>query len=411
MWPSGWSGKAPPGVASDNGAGETNMTRDFDIIVFGATGFTGRLVAEYLAQTGARRWAMAGRSQAKLEAVRDRIGAPADTPLVTADSDDPASLRALCQRTTVVLTTVGPYQLYGGNLVAACAETGTAYVDLCGEPAWMRQMIDAHAASARASGARIVFSCGFDSIPFDLGVLTLQEAAREQFGHPMPRVKGRVRKMQGGFSGGTAASLKATLAAAAKAPALLGLLVNPFALTPGFEGASQPKGLIPEYDRTIEAWVAPFIMAPINTKNVHRTNFLLGQRYGADFVYDEMMVAPGLGEMGKAAAEAIARINPLASGKGPKPGEGPSREERDAGFFDILFIGEGPDGSRIDCVVTGDKDPGYGSTSKMIAETALCLVEDVAGASDKGGVWTPGALMGRVLADRLQARAGLTFRV
>ncbi|GGA53386.1 saccharopine dehydrogenase family protein [Sphingomonas psychrolutea] len=382
--------------------------RDFDIIVYGATGFTGRLVAEYLTQTGAKRWAMAGRSLAKLEEVRDLIGAPANTPLVTANSDDPASLRSMCQRTQVVISTVGPYQLYGSDLVAACAETGTAYVDLCGEPAWMRQMIDAHHETAKASGARIVFSCGFDSIPFDLGVLTLQDAAKAKFGHAMPRVKGRVRKMQGGFSGGTAASLKATLAAAAKHPSLLGLLINPFALAPGFTGPSQPKGLLPEYDRTIEAWVAPFIMAPINTKNVHRTNFLLGSAgYGADFVYDEMMVAPGLGEMGKAAAEAIAKMNPLSSDKGPKPGEGPSKEERDAGFYDLLFIGEGPGGERIDCVVTGDRDPGYGSTSKMIAETALCLVEDVAG---EGGIWTPGALMGEVLADRLQARAGLTFR-
>ncbi|WP_010162978.1 saccharopine dehydrogenase family protein [Sphingomonas sp. PAMC 26617] len=383
------------------------MARDFDIIVFGATGFTGRLVAEYLLATGAPRWAMAGRSLTKLEQVRDAIGAPGDIPLITANADDPAALRALCNRTNVVLTTVGPYQSYGSDLVAACAETGTAYVDLCGEPAWMRHMIDAHHETARRTGARIVFSCGFDSIPFDLGVLSLQDAAKAKFGHPLSRVKGRVRKMQGGFSGGTAASLKATLAAAAKDPSVVGLLVNPFALTPGFEGPSQPRGLLPEYDKTIEAWVAPFIMAPINTKNVHRTNFLLGDAYGPGFVYDEMMVAPGLGEMGKAAAEAIAKINPLSSDKGPKPGEGPSREERDAGFYDLLFIGEGPGGERLDCVVTGDKDPGYGSTSKMIAETARCLVEDVTGA---GGIWTPGALMGRVLTDRLQARAGLTFR-
>ena len=383
------------------------MARDFDIIVYGATGFTGRLVAEYLTQIGAQRWAMAGRSLSKLQEVRDLIGAPADTPLVTANSDDAASLRSLCERTKVVLTTVGPYQLYGNDLVAACAETGTAYVDLCGEPAWMRHMIDAHHETAKRTGARIVFSCGFDSIPFDLGVLALQDAAKAKFGHPMPRVKGRVRKMQGGASGGTVASLKATLAAAAKHPSILGLLINPFALTPGFEGPAQPKGLLPEYDRAIEAWVAPFIMAPINTKNVHRTNFLLGEAYGADFVYDEMIVAPGIGEMGKAAAEAIARMNPLSSDKGPKPGEGPSPEERDAGFYDLLFIGEGAGGERIDCVVTGDKDPGYGSTSKMIAETALCLIEDVAG---EGGIRTPGALMGKVLADRLQAKAGLTFR-
>lgn len=383
------------------------MAREFDIIVYGATGFTGRLVAEYLVKTGAPRWAMAGRSLTKLQEVRDEIGAPADTPLITANADDPAGLTAMCNRATVIITTVGPYQLYGNELVAACAATGTAYVDLCGEPAWMRHMIDAHQEAARASGARIVFSCGFDSIPFDLGVFALQEAAKRKFGKPAPRVKCRVRKMQGGFSGGTAASLKATLAAAARDPSILGLLVNPFALAPGFEGPSQPKGLLPEYDRTIEAWVAPFIMAPINTKNVHRTNFLLGHPYGTDFVYDEMMVA-GLGDMGKAAAEAIARINPLASDKGPKPGEGPSKEERDNGFYDILFIGEMPDGGRVEAVVTGDRDPGYGSTSKMIAETALCLVHDVAG---EGGIWTPGALMGDALIKRLEANAGLSFRV
>jgi short subunit dehydrogenase-like uncharacterized protein len=382
------------------------MSREFDIIVYGATGFTGRLVAEYLVKTGAPRWAMAGRSLTKLEEVRGEIGAPGDTPLITANADDPASLRAMCERATVVISTVGPYQLYGNDLVAACAATGTAYVDLCGEPAWMRHMIDAHQEAARASGARIVFSCGFDSIPFDLGVLALQNAAKRKFGKPAPRVKCRVRKMQGGFSGGTAASLKATLAAAAREPSILGLLVNPFALAPGFDGPSQPKGLLPEYDRTIEAWVAPFIMAPINTKNVHRTNFLLGHPYGTDFVYDEMIVA-GLGDIGKAAAEAIAKINPLASDKGPKPGEGPSKEERDNGYYDILFIGEMPDGGRVEAVVTGDRDPGYGSTSKMIAETALCLVHDVAG---EGGIWTPGALMGEVLIKRLEANAGLSFR-
>ena len=384
------------------------MARDFDVIVYGATGFTGRLVAEYLVQAypdRAGRWAMAGRSLAKLAEVRDLIGAPADTPLVAANADDPASLQAMAERATVVLTTVGPYQLYGSGLVAACVKAGTAYVDLCGEPAWMRQMIDLHHEEAKSSGARIVFSCGFDSIPFDLGVLTLQEAAKSKFGRPCPRVKGRVRKMQGGFSGGTAASLKATLAAAARDPSLIKLLTSSFALTPGFTGPHQPSGILPEYDSSIGAWVAPFVMAPINTKNVHRTNFLLGAPFGADFVYDEMMVA-GLGDVGKLAAEAISKFNPFAGDKGPKPGEGPSKEDRDTGHYDLLFVGEMPDGERIDAVVTGDRDPGYGSTSKMIAEAALCLVDDNQGS---GGVWTPGALMGPVLRERLIAKAGLTF--
>jgi short subunit dehydrogenase-like uncharacterized protein len=384
------------------------MAREFDIIVYGATGYTGQLVAEYLVEAYPQgvSWAMAGRSLTKLQEVRTAIGAPADLPLIVANSDDPATLKAMCERTRVVLTTVGPYQLYGSDLVAACAATGTAYVDLCGEPSWMREMIDAHQAAAEASGARIVFSCGFDSIPFDLGVFTLQEAAKAKFGEPAPRVKGRVRVMKGTFSGGTAASFRATMAAAARDPRLFGLLGNPFALTPGFTGPHQPTGLIPEYDKAVGAWVAPFIMASINTKNVHRTNYLLNEAYGADFVYDEMQVA-GLGDIGKAAAEAIARFNPLSGDKGPQPGEGPSKEERDAGHYDILFIGEMPDGGRIECVVTGDKDPGYGSTSKMLTEAALCLVEDVAG---DGGIWTPGALMGAKLRERLVAKAGLTFR-
>ncbi|MFT3977744.1 MAG: saccharopine dehydrogenase NADP-binding domain-containing protein [Sphingomonas bacterium] len=384
------------------------MAREFDVIVYGATGFTGRLVAEYLHETygaGGVKWAMAARSLSKLQEVRAEMDISAEIPLVTANSDDPASLRAMAERATVVISAVGPYQLYGSDLVAACVETGTAYVDLCGEPAWMRKMIDAHQARAKETGARIVFSCGFDSIPFDLGVLTLQEAAIRKFGKPVPRVKCRVRTMKGKFSGGTAASLKATLAAAARDPSIVALLTSPFALTPGHSGPHQPTGLIPEYDSTINAWVAPFIMAPINTKNVHRTNFLLGQKYGDDFVYDEMVVA-GLGDVGKAAAEALAKINPLAGDKGPKPGEGPTKEERDTGHYDVLFVGLMPDGARIDAVVTGDRDPGYGSTSKMLAESALCLVEDVKG---EGGVWTPGAIMGDALRKRLIARAGMTF--
>ena len=381
------------------------MTREFEIIVYGATGFTGRLVAEYLiANARGARWAMAGRSAVKLAEVRDLIGAPADTPLVVADAADAASVAAMVARTKVVLTTVGPYQLYGNELVAACAAAGTDYVDLCGEPAWMRHMIDAHDATAKASGARIVFSCGFDSIPFDLGVLFLQDIVTAEAGAPAPRIKCRVRKMKGTFSGGTAASMKATMAAAAKDLKIVGLLKNPFALTPGFEGPSQPMGLLPEYDSSSGMWAAPFIMAPINTKNVHRTNALLSHPYGTDFRYDEMVLTT-IGDAGRAAAEAIARMNPMSDAKGPKPGEGPSQAERDAGHYEIAFIAEGPDGKTRTVVVTGDRDPGYGSTSKMIAECAMLLGETDA----PGGLWTPGAVMGRPLIERLTAHAGLTF--
>mgnify|MGYP003614617862 FL=1 len=389
------------------------MTKPFDLVVHGATGFTGRLVVEYLLQRypagSGLRWAMGGRSAAKLAAVRDELGAPADTALVVTDTTDAASLQALMDSTRLVLTTVGPYQLYGNELVAACAQAGVDYVDLCGEPAWMRRMIDAHEATAKASGARIVFSCGFDSIPFDLGVFMLQNEMKARFGHPAPRVRGRVRKMKGTFSGGTAASLKATLAAAASEPGVLDLLRSPFALTPGFTGPRQPSGSKPMVDEALGegVWVAPFVMAAINTRNVHRSNFLLGHAYGPDFVYDEMLVT-GPGAKGEAFANAVASDKSLGSDSGPKPGEGPSREEREAGHYDVLFLGEDALGHRLRVAVTGDRDPGYGSTSKMITEAAVCLLEN---RSTAGGIWTTAPALGQALIDRLQANAGLRFSV
>src|ERR1700719_4657667 len=280
----------------------------FDIIVYGATGFTGQLVAEYLAANyagqGAPRWAMAGGSLDKLAAIRDAIGAPADTALIKADASDPASLKAMIDQTQSVLSTVGPYQLYGSELVAACAATATDYLDLCGEPVWMRQMIDAHEATAKSSGARIVYSCGFDSLPFELGVFFCEETAKQTLGAPVARVKGRVRAMKGTFSGGTAASIKATFAAAAKDLSLVALLKNPFVLTPGFEGPKQPPGNKPAFDEEMGMWTAPFVMATINTRNVHRSNLLMGYPYGKDFIYDEMVLT-GAGEKGEANAQLV----------------------------------------------------------------------------------------------------------
>mgnify|MGYP002630176967 FL=1 len=380
--------------------------REFDIIVYGATGYTGRLVAEYLKTKTGLKWAMAGRSADKLAEVRDLIGVAADTPLIVADASDPASLDAMVKRTKVVLTTVGPYQLYGNELVEACVANGTDYTDLCGEPAWMRQKIDQHNEAAKASGARIVFSAGFDSIPFDLGVLMLQKHCVETFGAPAPRVKGRVRAMKGTFSGGTAASMKATMAAASKDPAVIGYLTNPFSLAGGFEGPAQPAGNKPQYDESIGSWATSFVMAPINTKNVHRTNALLGQAFGADFVYDEMMLT-GPGDQGEAMAKHVASTPMMGGADDPKPGEGPSKEERDTGFYDVLFIAEYPDGRTAKLSVKGDRDPGYGSTSKMISETAIALSEN----QGAGGVTTPGAALGETLVDRLQKYAGLSFAV
>src|SRR6202035_2663438 len=385
----------------------------FDIVVYGATGFTGQLVAEYLAANyigkGAPRWAMAGRSLDKLASVRDAIGAPADTALIVANAGDPASLQAMVDQTNSVIATVGPYQLYGSELVGICAATGTDYFDLWGAPGRMRQMIDAHQATAQSSGARIVFSCGFDSLPFELGVFFCQETAKKVLGAPVNRVKGRVRAMKGTFSGGTAASIKATFAAAAKDLSLVALLKNPFVLTPGFEGPKQPPGNKPLFDQDLDAWTAPFVMATINTRNVHRSNLLMDFPYGKDFIYDEMVLT-GPGEKGEANAKRVVAANMEMGGPGgPKPGEGPSKEERESGLYDLLFVGIAPDGRQIRVAVRGDRDPGYGSTSKMIAECAICLLRDTSDVPP--GIWTPGAAMGNPLIKRLVDHAGLTFEI
>ncbi|MFG3593538.1 saccharopine dehydrogenase family protein [Bradyrhizobium sp. RDI18] len=390
------------------------MPSKFDIVVYGATGFTGQLVAEYLAAhykgDANLKWAMAGRSKDKLASVRDAIGAPADTPLIVADASDPASLKDMVGQTKSVISTVGPYLLYGSELLAACVSSGTDYFDLCGEPIWMRRMIDAHEAAAKSTGARIVFSCGYDSLPFELGVFCAQEEAKKLFGAPANRVKGRVREMRGTFSGGTAASMRALFSAAANDPSLVALLRNPFALTPSFEGPKQPPGNRPVFDQELDSWTAPFVMANINTRNVHRSNFLLGFPYGKDFVYDEMMLT-GSGEQGEALAKRIATANTaekMNSG-GPKPGEGPSKEERENGLYDLLFVAIAPDGRQARAVVKGDRDPGYGSTSKMISECAICLLRDTPDVP--AGIWTPGAAMQHKLIKRLVDHAGLTFTV
>jgi short subunit dehydrogenase-like uncharacterized protein len=386
----------------------------FDIVVYGATGFTGQLVAEYLAAhykgDANLKWAMAGRSKDKLASVRDAIGAPADTPLIVADASDPASLKAMVAQTKTVISTVGPYQLYGSDLVAACVAAGVDYFDLCGETLWMRQMIEAHEAMAKSSGARIVFSCGFDSLPFELGVFCAQEEAKKLFGAPAAKVKGRVRDMTLTVSGGTAASMRGLFAAAANDHSLIALLRSPFSLTPGFEGPKQPPGNRPVFDQELDSWTAPFVMANINTRNVHRSNLLMGFPYGKDFVYDEMVLA-GPGEQGEAKARRIATANTSEkmNSSGPKPGEGPSKEERENGSYDLLFVAIAPDGRQARASVKGDRDPGYGSTSKMMSECAICLLRDALDVP--AGIWTPGAAMGHRLIKRLTDHAGLTFAV
>jgi short subunit dehydrogenase-like uncharacterized protein len=375
------------------------MTKDgspaeFDLVVYGATGYTGRLVADHLARRQAAgesiRWAMSGRSLDRLAAVRDEIQAPSSIPLLHAEANNPASLRDLVGRTRCVLSTVGPYQLYGSDLVAACAETGTDYVDLCGEALWMRQMIEAHHTQAVASGARILFACGFDSLPSELGTWLCQQAAQDLFGAPVARVKGRVRRFIGGLSGGTFATITAMTRAVEADPSLVELLADPFALTPGFKGPVQPPASEPEDDPDVGP-VVPFMLGPANRMNVHRSNLLMGHPYGADFVYDEMALAGALA--------APAHASP------PAPGDGPSEEQRNNGSFDLLFIGTAADGRQVRVSVSGDKDPGYGSTSQMMAETAICLVSSPQVA---GGIWTPVAALQERLRDQLATHTGVS---
>ena len=386
-----------------------NKIKEYDFVVYGATGFTGKLVVEYLVHKYSNnsqiKWALAGRNLEKLESVAASKNVPEGTGLLEVDSNHIASIEEMISKTKCVLTTVGPYQLYGNDIVSACAKSGIDYVDLCGEPGWMYEKINELTETARETGSRIVFSCGFDSIPFDLGVLFLQNEVTRRYGKPSVNVRGRVREMNGEFSGGTAASLGATMAALKEKPELFTVLANPFSLSNGFVGPDQPADNKPIFDDKLDTWVAPFFMAPINTKNVHRSNALMNHMYGKDFCYNEMWVM-GPGDDGKAAADFISSSNPLSNA--PKPGEGPSRESRENGNYDILFCGDINDES-VHVSVVGDMDPGYGSTSKMIAESAICLVKECEDLN--GGIYTPAPSMGTKLIKRLQDNAGLTFKI
>ena len=381
----------------------------YDFVIYGATGFTGKLVVEYAinqyASNNEISWAIAGRNNEKLEHVQEKYNLPSNIGKIVVDSNDQNSIDEMVSQTKCVLTTVGPYQLYGEKIVKTCISTGTDYVDLCGEPGFMHKIISECSAEAKETGARIVFSCGFDSIPFDLGVLFVQEEVMAKLNKYASSVRGRVRAMNGEFSGGTAASMKATMAALQSDPELINILVNPHALCEGIQGVQQDDDSKPTYDEELNTWVAPFFMAPINTKNIHRSNKLMNHIYGENFKYNEMWIQ-GPGEEGKAAAEFISTMNPL--GDAPEPGDGPSRESRENGNYDVLFCAD-VDGETIKASVSGDMDPGYGSTSKMITESAVCLVKDCENLA--GGIYTPAASMGKKLIKRLESSAGLTFKL
>jgi short subunit dehydrogenase-like uncharacterized protein len=406
-------------------------TARHEIVVFGATSFVGQILCRYLIEqsdSGERLgWAMAGRSAAKLEALRNSLGASAaKVPLIVADAADEAALGKLCAGTRVVISTVGPYALYGEPLVRLCAESGTDYCDLAGEAQWIRRMIECYAPVAKASGARIVHCCGFDSIPSDLGVHFLQQHALARFGEPCSRVKMRVKAMRGGMSGGTAASVMNVVKEASSNPKLRKELANPYSLCPDGYATNlrQPDVSWAQYDADFDAWVAPFVMAAINTRIVHRTNALSARAYGKDFRYDEGVLT-GRGFKGRTAAYGVAAglagfmaasaIPPtrwaLERFVLPAPGEGPSPEAQRRGFFDLRFIGSTKDGRSLRIKVTGDGDPGYGSTGKMLGQAGICLAQDIPKSSTAGGFWTPATIFGDRLIERLRARSGVTFDV
>ncbi|MBE9068013.1 saccharopine dehydrogenase NADP-binding domain-containing protein [Leptolyngbya cf. ectocarpi LEGE 11479] len=404
-------------------------TSRYDLVVFGATGFVGRILCGYLLEqvgiNGAVKWAIAGRSQAKLDALISELGA-SSLPQIVADVSDEASLRDLCAKTQVVISTVGPYALYGEPLVKVCAETGTDYCDLTGEPQWIRRMIEQYSATAERSGARIVHCCGFDSIPSDLGVYYLQQRAKERFGEGCDRIKMRVKAAMGGVSGGTAASGINLVQEASGDPALRQELDNPYSLCPDSrESLNHSPTMVPvQYDQDFQGWVSPFVMAAINTRIVLRSNALLDYGYGQQFQYDEAiltgpnatgwLVAQGLsvGLGGVAAAMAFSPTRWLLENTLiPKSGEGPSQVAQKQGFYDLRFWGATSTGQTIQVKVTGDRDPGYGSTAKILGQAGLCLAEDFPPSAKAGGFWTPASMFGEVLIERLVKAAGLTFEV
>lgn len=400
----------------------------YDIIVFGATSFVGKIISQYLCEQFPNKeisWAMAGRSETKLNELKKELGETAQKlPMIVVDANDSAGLLAMCELTKVLLTTVGPYDLYGEPVVKACVESGTDYCDLTGEAHWIKKMLDKYEDAAKASGARIVHCTGFDSIPSDLGVFHLQREARNAFGAHCPNVKLRIKNMRGSASGGTIATALNIAKLVRKDPNVKKVLVNPYALCPedhGFKVRQQKDGIY--HDETFNSWYGPFFMAGINTRIVHRSNALSKNAYGDNFNYSEGVLT-GRGWKAKAQARSIhwglmsfylgASLGPIRTLMQkfflPKPGEGPSPKAQLKGFYDFRFVGTTDNGDEIITKVYGDRDPGYGSTAKIIGQAAVCLAQDIS-PDIEGGFWTPATLMGDALIDRLNAHSGVTFEV
>lgn len=407
-----------------------NTERKYGIVLYGATSFVGQLVAAYLQKflveddsSNEVSWAIAGRNQEKLEQVKKQVG-NSELPLIIADSEDADSLNEMAAQAQVIISTVGPYLKYGEPLIKACAENGTDYVDLTGEALFIKDMLDKYQQTAKDSGARIVNSCGFDSLPSDLGVLFTQNCAQKAHGEYCDTINMRVKAAKGGLSGGTVSSMATIFEEIAKDKSLRKQLANPYILNDDAKrpNVRQENVSLPQWDADNERWVAPFIMASINTRIVHRSNQLRDYQYGRDFKYDEAIWLPaGLkgrlmsygmtaGIAGFAASMMFKPSRDLLNEHVlPKPGDGPSKSEQENGYFDIRFFGYTNKNHQVLTKVTGDKDPGYGSTCQMLAQSALCLLQDISKEQVAGGFWTPAAAMGETLIERLQNHAGLEF--
>lgn len=400
----------------------------YDIVLFGASSFVGQIICRYLIEYAPNEqinWAIAGRSQQKLQQLKTSLGEKASSlPILLADAADQQALNALCQQTRVVMSTVGPYALYGEPMVKACVETGTDYCDLTGEPQWIIKMLEQYESQAKQSGARIVNCCGFDSIPSDLGVYFLQQQAIAQSGKPCNEVKMCVTKLKGNASGGTIASMLQLVKEVSKDKQLRKKMTNPYALcqTSHPYAVRQHVQKKAEYAPEHDMWTAPFVMAAINTRVVHRSNSLLNNRYGDTFLYQESM-GTGAGEKGKKRASSFAKgLNAFMLAAAispsrwfmerfilPKPGEGPSVKEQETGCFECVFIGQDANNNQVKVTVTGDKDPGYGSTAKMLSQAAICLAKDKP--DQPGGFWTPASLLAEPLKSRLAEHAGVSVTI
>jgi len=408
---------------------------NYDLVVFGATSFVGQILTRYLAeyfstQQEQLRWAIAGRSQQKLQDLKSSLGTLGESlPILIADASNQAELNALCAQTRVVVSTVGPYALYGEPLIQACVTNGTDYCDLTGETQWIKKMIEKYESQAQQSGARIVHCCGFDSVPSDMGVYYLQQQAQKQFNAPATQVSMRVKTLKGGASGGTVASLINVIQEAAADPTLRKDLVNPYVLCPPDHGNSQRQIYIKtaKFDPDFNAWIAPFVMAAVNERVVHRSNALSGNAYGSNFSYNEAIltgdglkgrfkalgVVSGLGVfMLAAVSKPVSQL--MERYMLPKPGEGPTPEQQRTGRFDLRFIGKTEADQTLKIKVTGDRDPGYGSTGKMLGQAALSLAIDHVKEAKKtgraGGFWTPATMFDDRFIQRLTKHAGLAFQ-